>query len=317
MADKTPPPVWLASFVAVVDHGTFTAAANALNRAQPRVSSHVASLERELGVPLLERHSTGVRLTQAGSVFLPHARSVLRQLRNGVDAVATLTDTLHGRIRIGSYPGAMAVILAPLVQRYQSMYPGVVVELREGEPGPLEDAVAAQEIDLALWTSDVPQRHHDVPSRPLFHEKIVLIVQHDHPLARSSEADPTRLGHETFIVSSDPSVGWSDYRDRLDRVGVDPVRMITVVQPTTVVALVREGLGVGLLGALAAKVTVHREETVAVALPSPLWQREIRLYRSIDAVDTPALDAFVELLTHEGPTLATGRTLWPANPAPR
>lgn len=312
MSAELPPLVWLTSFVAVVDHGTFTSAAQALHRSQPRVSSHVASLERHLAVPLLERGSRGVELTEAGTVFLPQARAVLHQLRVGVDAVSALSDTLHGRIRIGSYPGAMAVILAPLVRRYQTMYPGVSVELSEGEPGRLEEAIAAQEIDFALRTADVPQRHHDVPSASLFHERILLVVRHDHPLARSSEVDPRLLETETVIVSGDSITGWQDYRDRLDQVGVDPIRMITVVQPTTVVALVREGLGVGLLGALASKVTVQGRETLAVNLPGPLWQREIRLYRNASVATTPAESAFVELLRTDGPSLAAGRTLWPS-----
>lgn len=308
--------MWLASFVAVVDHGTFTAAAQALNRAQPRVSAHVASLERDLGVSLLERQSRGAQLTKAGAVFLPHARGALRAVRNGVDALATLTDTMQGRIRIGGYPGAMAVILAPLLQRYQQMYPGVSIDLREGDPASLEDAVAAQEIDLAVRTAEVPQRHHQVPSGLLFHEKIVLVVRHDHRLVRTTTPDLSSLSQETVIVSGDPPTGWSDYRDRLDQVGVEPFRVITVVQPTTVAALVREGMGIGLLGALAAKVTVHGEELVAIDLPSPLWQREIRLYRHAAVARTPELKAFIALLHREGPRLSTGRATWPSARSP-
>lgn len=309
-----PPLVWLLSFVTVVEHGTFTAAAQALHRAQPRVSSHIAALERQLGAALLIRGARRVELTAAGSAFLPHARAVLRELRGGADAVSALTSTVQGRIAIGGYPGVMAVVIAPVVRRFTDLYPGVSVELREADPAILEGLVATGEIDLAVRTIDVPQRHHNVPSTPLFAERIQLIVRPDDPLARSGAADPTALGGRVVVVSGDPLGGWSDYRERLDRIGVEPRQVITVAEPTTVVALVREGLGIGLLGALAAKVTVSGE-TTAVDLPEPLWLRQISGYRLVDSSPTPALSRFLELLAAEGPSLTAGRAVWADRPA--
>lgn len=312
MTELEPPQLaWLASFLGVVDHGTFTAAARALARSQPRVSAHVAALERDLGAPLLERTSGGVRLTAAGETFLPHARTVMRELRNGAEAVGSVTTALQGRVRIGSYPGAMAVIIAPLVKRFATAHAGVSLELREADPAVLEEAVANREIDIALRTADVPQRHHRVPSTPLFHEKVVLVARQDHPLARDELPEPRSLSRETVIVSGDPESGWADYRDRLDRVGVEPQNLLTVVQPTTLVALVREGLGVGLLGALAARVTVTAEVRTR-ELPSPLWLREIRVYRLAGTPPNPAVDAFLELLARDAPALTLGTTVWPS-----
>ena len=311
MTSREPPPViWLNSFVAVVEQGTFTAAAQALNRAQPRVSAHVASLERHLGAKLLIRGTRRVELTAAGSALLPHARAVLRELRAGADAVGALTSTLQGRLALGSYPGAMAVLIAPLVRQFQARYPGVTVDLHEAEPALLEDLVAAGDIDLAIRTADVPQRHHNVPSTLLFHERIQLIVRRDHRLSGLAGAEPTALSAEPVIVSGNPPTGWTDYRDRLDRLGIEPLRLITVSQPTTVVALVREGLGVGLLGALAAKVTVGGDIR-AVDLPMPLWRREIRAYRRSDAKPTPAVTAFTELMAADAPALTLGCAIWP------
>ncbi|SDS68274.1 LysR family transcriptional regulator [Microlunatus soli] len=306
---EPPAIVWLVSFVAVVEHGTFTAAAQSLNRAQPRVSAHIAALERQLGSALLVRRPRRVELTSAGAAYLPHARAVLRELRGGTDAVSALTSTVQGRVAVGGYPGVMAVVIAPLVRRFGGLYPGVAIELREADPAGLEALVAAGEIDLAVRTVDVPQRHHNVPSTPLFAERIQLIVTDDHPLARAGVADPAALAGRTVIVSGDPLSGWSDYRERLDRIGVEPRQVITVSEPTTVVALVREGLGIGLLGALAAKVTVS-DDTTAVDLPEPLWLRQISVYRLATNEPTPAAAAFLELLTEEGPVLTAGRAVW-------
>src|SRR5699024_5079210 len=91
---ELPQLVWLASFLAVVEHGTFTAAARSTNRAQPRISAHVASLERHLGAVLLERGPRNVRLTSAGEALLPYARGACQQLRSG-DRKSTRLNSSH------------------------------------------------------------------------------------------------------------------------------------------------------------------------------------------------------------------------------
>ncbi|GAA3567585.1 hypothetical protein GCM10022419_055470 [Nonomuraea rosea] len=301
---------WLASFVAVVDHGGFTAAGRALGRSQPRVSAHVAALERVLGSALLVRTSKEVALTAAGARFLPKARAALAEIRSGVDEVRTLHTELNGRIIVGGYPGLSAVLLAPLMQRFRRLHPGVTVVLREGDPAQLEEALAHGEVDLALRTSDVPQVHHDIPSAHLFHEKIVLVVPEDHPLATASPVDLGLLARETVMVTGDPYGGWTDYRDRLDRVGADPVEIMVISQPTTIAALVAAGLGVAILGAFAAQVAVFGAGTVIRPLPAPLWQREIRVYRKAGRTTTKQVDAFLGLLYQEAPALTARTAVW-------
>lgn len=301
---------WVASFVAVVEHGGFTAAARTLARSQPRVSAHVAALEKALGAQLLERTSRGITLTAAGTTFLPHAKSTLGRLRDGFDAVSAVATRLQGRVRVGSYPGAAAVLIAPLMRQFRSRHGGVALDLSEAEPMALEDLVADGSVDFAIRTADVPQRHHDVPSRPLFREKIVLVAPAGHRLASGVGVDPRSLAEETVIVTGDPLTGWTDYRERLDSIGVEPRQVITVAQPTTLAALVRAGIGVGLVGALAAGITCQGPELVTVALPAPLWLREIRLYERARNVAAPALDAFLELLFREAPRLTAGAAVW-------
>lgn len=301
---------WVASFVAVVEHGGFTAAARALARSQPRVSAHVAALEKALGAALLDRTSKGVRLTAAGTEFLPHAKSTLGRLRDGVDAVSAVATRLQGRVRVGSYPGAAAVLIAPLMRQFRSVHGGVALDLSEAEPMALEDLVADGSVDFAIRTADVPQRHHDVPSRPLFQEKIVLVTPAGHRMAAATGGDLRALTEETVVVTGDPLTGWTDYRERLDSLGVEPRQVITVAQPTTLAALVRAGIGVGLLGALAASITCSTDDLATIELPAPVWLRGIRLYERARQVDPPALEAFLDLLLREAPRLTAGLAVW-------
>lgn len=303
--------VWLSSFVAVVDSGSFTAAAATLHRTQPRVSSHIASLERELGAQVLDRTSRGVSVTAAGRALLPHARAVLREMQSGVDSVATSSTDLRGRLRIGCYPGAMAVLVIPLVRRFIASHPDVQVELREDNGGDLEDAVDTGRVDLAFRSADMPQRRHGIPSLPLFVERLTLLVPHGHPLAGGSNPDMSLLSSEAVAVTGLPSRGWTDYSDLLDRAGIVPREIITVIQPTTIVALAREGLAIGLLGSLAASIAAAPGDVVRRALPQMDWHREVRLYRAPNAMPSKVESAFIELIREEGPSLSVGLAIWP------
>ncbi|GAA3673560.1 hypothetical protein GCM10022224_042280 [Nonomuraea antimicrobica] len=250
-------------------------------------------------------------LTAAGARFLPKARAALAEIRSGVDEVRTLHADLTGRFTVGGYPGLSAVLLAPLIQRFRRMYPGVAVVLREGDPLQLEEAIAHGEVDVALRTSDVPQVHHDIPSKHLFHERIVLVAPKGHPLATSAPTDLTLLANETVMVTGDPYAGWADYRDRLDRIGADPVEIMVIAQSTTIAALVSAGLGVAILGAFAAQVSVFGDNLVTRPLPGPLWQREIRLYRKAGRVTSTPVDAFLDLLDEHAPALTARTAVWP------
>lgn len=301
---------WILSFMAVVEHGSFTAAARAINRAQPRVSAHVSALESALDARLLRRDTQGVELTRAGARFLFRAQRMCHEFSAGIDEVAMLADDLEGHIRIGSFPGASAVLIAPLMQRFQRKYPRVKLELIEGEANYLEDAVHAGDVDLALRPADAPRHHHDLVSRPLCRERIVLIAPPGH---RVLQAEPLALGalvDESIIVTGDPHRQWIDYRERLDREGIDPENIVVALMPTTVVAMVTAGLGVGLLGAFVAH-TLKGANIHVVELPLPLWQREIRVVQRRDHVaDNELVDYFSNLLAEEGPGLSSALAQW-------
>ncbi len=300
---------WLESFLSVSEHGGFTRAARATHRTQPRISAHIAALERALGEDLLVRTARGATLTLAGELLLPRVRAMMRELRTGTDAVHGLRQQMQGHVRIGSYPGASAVIVAPVMQNFRRRYPAVRLSLLESGPHGVEMAISRDDIDLAVRASDMPQAHHDMTSARLCHEKIVLVVREDHPLATEATVDLGRLVHETLIVSGEPHNLWTDYQDRLGQVGVEPEDLISAAIPTTVVALVRAGMGVGLLGSFAAHVSVNGGDLTTRELPTPLWQREIRLHHRREE-SPPAVTAFRDSLVTEAPGLTQSLAVW-------
>jgi LysR family transcriptional regulator, carnitine catabolism transcriptional activator len=124
-------------FLAVVDHGTFTAAAEAELVAQPAVSLAVRELEAEVGAPLLVRSRHGAVLTAAGEALVPPARQALRDVEHAVAAVAAVTGLVTGRLDLATLPTLAADPVAELVGRFRSAHPGVTVRL--GAPNDLDE----------------------------------------------------------------------------------------------------------------------------------------------------------------------------------
>src|SRR6201991_4989729 len=108
----------LKSFVAVVDQGGFTAASRRLGLSQPAVSRAIATLEKELGLPLLVRGREGGSLTEAGSIALTHAREAVRHLSLMRTEIAALAGEITGTLSVASLPSVTATLVAPHIRTF-------------------------------------------------------------------------------------------------------------------------------------------------------------------------------------------------------
>jgi DNA-binding transcriptional LysR family regulator len=298
---------WIDSFLAVAEYGSMTAAADALHLSQPRISSHIASLESHLGVTLFDRRARGSNLTTLGAVFHARAVSATEELRRGLDELAAAQNTLRGRVHIGSYPGASAVLVAPVLERFRVQYPDVEVTLVEGDSHPIASALSAGEIDWALLAADVPIDADDLVLRPLCREKVVLVRPVSSGPQRAPAVELEHLRDSHVIVSGFPSQQITDYVDRLRAAGVGDSRVSVMAMPTTIVALVRAGMGVGVLGAFAASVSTD-SRTMAVDLPGDVWHRDVLIAHRRGHPVSPGGDAFIRMLRADLHSLTVGLT---------
>ena len=129
----------LKSFVAVVDQGGFTAASRRLGLSQPAVSRAIATLEKELGLPLLVRGRDGTSLTEAGALALTHAREALRHLTLMRTEVSALAGDITGTLSLASLPSVTATLVAPQLQVFAMHYPAVTIRLLEGSEQEVRD----------------------------------------------------------------------------------------------------------------------------------------------------------------------------------
>lgn len=137
-------------FVGVAEAGSFTAAARELAVAQPALSQHVQTLERELGCQLLEREARGTRLTPSGAIFLEHAYLVLKDLERAREAVMDSGSEIVGRVALGLPTTVATVLSLPLMEAVFSSLPQVTVHLVETHSGFLREWLETGRLDLAL-----------------------------------------------------------------------------------------------------------------------------------------------------------------------
>jgi DNA-binding transcriptional LysR family regulator len=138
------------AFVAVVEEGSLSAAARRLHISQPALSQTMAALERQLGIPLLTRRSTGVQATEAGMTLLTEARAVLARYDQAVAAVARHTGSGASMLRIGIPLELPAELLNQPLADLAAAYPGTRVQARHLSTAAQFDALRAGELDVGL-----------------------------------------------------------------------------------------------------------------------------------------------------------------------
>lgn len=169
----------LQAVTAIADHGSFSAAAAALHTVQSNVSSHVARLESELGVQLVDRH--GGVLTEEGEAVVERARRIFAEIDAVATDVAAMRNEVAGSVRLGMI-GTTAQWLAPLLlDQIAARHPKVRMVIGDGTSATLEPQLVTGALDVAVV--NLPRTSPDVSERALFDEDLLLAVPPDSSLA--------------------------------------------------------------------------------------------------------------------------------------
>jgi DNA-binding transcriptional LysR family regulator len=250
---------WLVSFLAVVETGSFVAAAEVTHRSQPRISMHVAALERGVGLPLFNRRKRPVELTEAGKALSDHARTILREVEATETAMAAWRDGARGVVTLGSHPSASAAFVPLVLREAARSSPDVRVVLVECSTLELDEALTSGEVDLCIRPMTPPPARATVRHHVLWCEPLVALHPPGHPLAQLQEPLPVAevAAHPLLSIGrlDAPETGeFESYRLFRERgYELEPVQATN--QPQTLMSLVRHGLGVGVTNSLAARVT--------------------------------------------------------------
>ncbi|WP_300614111.1 LysR substrate-binding domain-containing protein [Trebonia sp.] len=138
------------AFLAVKSTGSVHAAAGQLLVSQPSVSAAIASLAREVGAALFERHGRGVRLTESGEAFAPYAAQVLGLLDQGRNAALEAAHPENSRVRLVAVNTAGEYLAPPLIQAYRQLHPGVAILLEVGNRATVFERLESRRADIGI-----------------------------------------------------------------------------------------------------------------------------------------------------------------------
>jgi DNA-binding transcriptional LysR family regulator len=257
----------------VAARGSFSAAAEALAFTQSAVSQQVASLERETGNRLVERGVRPVRLTDPGRALLTHAEAVLARLDEAEQELGEIAGLRRGRLRLASFPTAIATIVPRAVALFSQRHPGVELTVVDSHLQGLLPRLARWELDLALVYGHeaLGEPEARLERTPLLDDPFELVVADGHPLAGRPAVALEELAGETWIGGTPDGAYARIVLHSCRAAGFEPLVVFGSDDYNAVQAFVAVGLGVAILPRLA--LAFPRPGLARVSLADPPVRR--------------------------------------------
>jgi|Tabmets5t2r1_1033131.scaffolds.fasta_scaffold00639_7 DNA-binding transcriptional LysR family regulator len=287
---------------AVAEHGSFSAAAEALSYTQPAVSQQVAALEKRAGATLVDRTSRGVRLTEAGSALVDHAEVVLARLAAAEAELEAIAGIRGGRVRLASFPTAGASLLPPAVALFTQRHPQVELSFVEREPEEAAQMLRAAELEVAIVFEydeynqpELERFYEGIELHRLVDDPMFLALPLGHPAANKPRVRLRDLSDETWIQESGNHSWCGRFHETAClAAGFTPRVGFRSDDYNVVQGLVAAGVGISLLPGLS--LTNVREDIVIRSLGPNAPARRIAAATLAGRYRSPATDAMLGIL---------------------
>ena len=284
----------LAVFLAVVDHGTMTAAAEAEGLAQPAISVHVRNLERFYGVPLMERSGRRVRPTDAGEVVAAYTRRLLGLADELGQAIADIENLRGGRLVVGASATVAETWLPVILGEFRRNHPEVAVEVRLGNSDHILRMV--RERSLAFGIVGRPEDDPHLLAKPVFEDRLVLFVASDSAYSSRSSIRLTDLMGEPFVLRELGSATREAVLACLKSTQSVPKEVVQLGSNEAVKRAVAAGLGIGILSERTLDVDVRAGDVSVLECVDWDCRRRFWLVHRADRLLSRAEQAFLGLL---------------------
>ncbi|KRC46127.1 MULTISPECIES: LysR family transcriptional regulator [unclassified Nocardioides] len=282
----------LAGLRAVATHGSVVAAAAATGFTPSAISQQVKRLERQTGVPLLERVGRGVMLTSHGQHLVDAGEQVLNDLEQLEASLQQRAGVVAGRVRLAAFSTAMRGLIAPIARALRDAHPDLVLTLDEREPWDVVDLISSGQAELGIvhrW-GGVPLAVPDhVIATPVATDLAELIVHRDDPLAARPRVTPQDLVDVGWIATPEGTICRQWLSRMYDGTGRPPRIAHVSGEFESHLALVRAGLGVALVPRMGR--APLGDDLVAVPVVDPEPIRLVDALHRRTMADSPAVQA--------------------------
>ncbi|MFG0243559.1 MAG: LysR family transcriptional regulator [Phycisphaerales bacterium JB054] len=280
-------------FVAAADAGTISRAAARCGVTQPSLSQQILKLEAELGAQLLDRLGRGVALTDAGRALLPRARSILAQVQETESNLLADVDAGRDRLAIGAIPTIAPYLLPGLIAALRAEFPACDVIVREGLTQHLTEAIADNDLDLAVMST--PPEHNLIHAETLTREPLRIVVPAEHPLCNAPAIAMADLRDQPAVRLDEMHCLGAQITEFCTAQRLDGNVVCHMTQIDTLLEFVRMGLGVSIVPEMvAARDTDPARRYLAFKRNGP--SREIVLVTRAGRRTSRLAQRFAELL---------------------
>jgi DNA-binding transcriptional LysR family regulator len=289
----------------VAARGSFSAAGDAMTLTQSAVSQHVAALEREVGQTLVVRGTRPLEMTEAGNALVRHASGIFARLDGAEQELDEIAGRRHGRLRFGTFPTALATLVAPAFTRFRQRHPEVTLTVVDDHLPQLIPRLEGGELDLALIYEHETLGEiasPDLERTPLLDEAFRAVLPAGHRLCRRRRPlQLADLGDQPWIGGAANSAWYRIVSDACRRAGFAPRVGFASDNNIAIQALVAAGLGVSVIPDLAVAHPLPGVEVRALGSDAPM--RRIVAARPRDAYQGPAVAAMVDSLRQVAKTV--------------
>jgi DNA-binding transcriptional LysR family regulator len=285
------------AFVYVAKYKSFSRAAEKLLLSQPTISTHISTLEEQLGVKLFDRLSKEVILTEAGQVFYPYAVDILDLRERSQEAIKEFLNEISGHLHIGYSTVPAEFILPEVIRKFKEEYPKTFFTLDINGTQNVVQRLSDGILDLAIVARKIPKK--DLEYKVLLKDKIVLIVHKSHKFYERASVFLEEILHESFIVREMGSGTRAAVEHAFKQKGYDFDSLDAVAMLSSTYSIkhaVKRQLGIAFMSQMALSEDECGREIKAIPITDLVVEKDIYVVYSKKRTNKKLMKHFIDTL---------------------
>ncbi|MFU0827580.1 MAG: HTH lysR-type domain-containing protein [Lachnoclostridium sp.] len=278
------------AFLKTVEYGSLTKAAKVLGYTQSGISHMIQDLENEWGLVLLERKSSGIRITSDGMKLLPRIQAVCNCQEILMNEIEELHGLKKGLIRIGTFSSVATHWLPNIIKLFQKDYPNIDFELLLGDYTEIEKWIIEGRVDCGFLILPVKP---ELETIFLEQDRLLVILPENHPMSNLETFPIKGLLDEPFILLE--KGGKSEITEIFAKHQIHPNIHFTTWDDYAIMSMVECGLGISILPELILKRCPYRIIKKELEIPA---YRKIGLVLKSSQTASLAVKRFMEYLRY-------------------
>ena len=276
----------------------FGRAADACSVTQPALSMQIQELEASLGIALVERTRSGIKLTPKGEVIATRAQRLLNDVRDLVDFAKQSAGVLSGTLRLGVIPSVAPYLLPPLLPLLRKKYPDLELHVRETQTQPLTEELVEGKLDVLLLA--LPLKHADIETLPIFNDRFLLALPKSKKLTGRVRATKELVEGDRLLLLEEGHCLRDQALTYCSLQQADAVNTFGASSLSTIVEMVSAGLGITLLPEICVGVEGRRSDLTLIRFADPEPSRSLGLAWRRSSPRREDFQALAELVAAAG-----------------